>query len=273
VRHWFVQDEWSFLKDWTLTAGVRRDHYSDFGATTNPRLALAWEAAYNVTAKLLYGTAFRAPSFTELYNINNPVLIGTATLRPEKMKTVEAAVSWQVRPGLQLGANAFRYQMRDIIQLVATTYQNTGKQTGRGMEFEAAWDATRELRLSGNYSYQKSIDEATQQDAGLAPHNHAYVRADWRFTPGWAANAQLNAVGERLRAPGDTRTPLRGYNTVDATLRTDRSGASRWNYAVSLRNVFNADAREPSPFGVPIPIPNDFPLPGRSLYLQAQFKL
>ncbi|MGE5469106.1 MAG: TonB-dependent receptor plug domain-containing protein [Ignavibacteria bacterium] len=267
VHHWFVQDEWSLAKDWTLTAGVRRDNYSDFGQTTNPRVALAWEAAYNLTAKLLYGTAFRAPAFIELYNINNPVVIGTPTLAPEKMRTAEAAVSWQVSPRLQLGMNVFRYQMRDMIQLVGTTYMNTGKQTGKGMELEAAWDVSRELRLSGNYSYQKSIDEATQQDAGLAPHHHAYLRADWRFMAGWAANMQLNAVGERLRAPGDTRGALRGYNTIDATLRTDRG--QKWNYAVTLRNIFNVDAREPAPAA----IPNDFPLAGRAVYLQADYRL
>jgi len=273
VRYWFAQDEWNFAKDWTLTAGLRRDDYSDVGQTTNPRLALVWEAAYDLTAKLLYGTAFRAPAFTELYNVNNPVLIGTSNLTPEKMKTVEAALSWQAAPKLQLGVNVFRYQMRDIIQVVGIAYQNTGEQTGRGMELEAAWDATRELRLSGNYSHQKSIDEATQQDAGLAPHDHVYLRADWRFTPGWAVNTQLNAVGTRQRAPGDTRASLSGYNTVDLTLRTD-SGGKGWGFAASLRNLFNADAREPSAFGAPfISLPDDIPLPGRSFYLQATHSL
>ena len=274
VRHGFVQDEWNFAKDWTLTAGLRRDSYSDVGDTTNPRLALAWEAAYNVTAKLLYGTAFRAPSFVELYNVNNPVQNGNPNLKPEKMKTQEAAVSWQPVPRVQLGVNVFRYQMTDSIQLDPTyTWQNAGTQTGRGMEFEAAWDATRELRLSGNYSHQKSIDEATQQDAGMAPHDHLYLRSDWRFTPGWALNAQVDAVGERLRAPGDSRPSLAGYNSVDLTLRTER-GAQKWNFTMAVFNLFNADMREPSPFGVPfVALPNDFPLPGRSFYVQAEYRL
>jgi iron complex outermembrane receptor protein len=273
VRHWFAQDEWNFAKDWTLTAGLRHDRYSDFGGTTNPRLALAWEAAYNLTAKLLYGSAFRAPSLVELYAINNPVQVGMAGLTPEKMRTLEAAVSWQPAAKLHLGMNVFRYQMRDIIQVVGTTYQNTDKQTGRGMEFEAAWDASRELRVSGNYSYQRSIDEATRKDAGLAPHHHVYLRADWRFMPGWAMNAQVNAVGERQRAPADTRTSLAGYTTADLTLRTDR-GNKGWNLAASVRNLFDVDAREPSPFGTPfIAIPDDFPLPRRWFFLQATHTL
>lgn len=273
VRYLFAQDEWNFARDWTLTAGVRHDSYSDFGGTTNPRLALAWEAAYTLTARLLYGTAFRAPSFVELYNINNPVQIGTSGLTPEKMRTTEVALSWQPLPRLALGMNVFRYEMRDIIQLAGVTWQNAGRQTGTGTELEATWDAARNLRLSGNYSYQRSVDEDTQQDAGLAPHHRVYLRADWHVASGWAVNGQLNRVGERRRAPGDTRSALAGYTTVDLTLRTDK-GRKGWGVAASVRNLFNADAREPSPFGTPfISLPNDFPLPGRVFVVQAEYGL
>ncbi len=82
VNHVYAQDEWAFTQDWFLTAGVRRDQYSDFGGTTNPRVALVWETAYNLTSKLLYGRAFRPPSFVELYNINNPVALGNPNLKP-----------------------------------------------------------------------------------------------------------------------------------------------------------------------------------------------
>ncbi|HND85244.1 MAG TPA: TonB-dependent receptor, partial [Pseudobdellovibrionaceae bacterium] len=36
--HAILQDEWRFAKDWELTAGLRFDHFSDFGDTVNPRL-------------------------------------------------------------------------------------------------------------------------------------------------------------------------------------------------------------------------------------------
>ncbi len=61
VRYAYAQDEWQLVPDWTLTAGLRHDRYSDFGDTTNPRLALVWDAAYNLTAKFMAGSAFRPP--------------------------------------------------------------------------------------------------------------------------------------------------------------------------------------------------------------------
>lgn len=277
LRYLYAQDEWKFANDWTLTTGLRYDRYSDFGNTTNPRLALVWEAAYNVTAKLLYGTAYRAPAFSELYTINNPTAIGNAALMPEKMKTLEGALSWQPSNKIQLGMNVFHYQMSDIIRLIGTTYQNSGKQVGNGLEFEAGWDATSNLKLSGNYAFQRSRDQSAQADAGLAPHHHVYLRGDWRFTPGWLANTQLNWVGGRKREAGDTRPDLANYTTVDLTLRT-QNNHTPWGMAVSVRNLFNADAREPSPYDRStnqpfISIPNDLPLPGRTFWLQLMYKL
>ena len=53
--HIFIQDVWHLADDWELTTGLRFDHYSDFGDTTNPRVALVWSARHNLTVKALYG--------------------------------------------------------------------------------------------------------------------------------------------------------------------------------------------------------------------------
>lgn len=270
----FAQDEWTLAKDWTLTAGVRHDRYSDFGTTTNPRLALVWDAAYNVVIKALHGRAFRAPSFAEQYNINNPVSVGNPALRPETIATNELALSWQPADTLQTNLSLFHYRMRDIIRFVpdasGATAQNTGDQTGCGLELEATWDATRNLRISGSVSVQHSTDEATGQDAGLAPHRRLFARADWRFAPRWQLGTTLNHVAGRKRQPGDTRSPIADYTTLDLSLRREHL-AGGWTVSAMLLNLFNQDAREPSL--APGNIPFDLPLPGRTLYVQFQHKL
>ena len=277
VNYVYVQDEWQLAKDWALTAGIRHDDYSDFGGTTNPRLALVWDASLDLTAKLLYGTAFRAPSFNEQYGINNPVQQGNPALKPETNRTLEAAFAWQARRDMLLHLSLFRYELDNIIRTVANpvpgtgaTYFNTGRQHGSGMELEGAWDASRTLRLTGNYSYQKSIDETTGQDAGYAPHHHVYLRADWRYRSGWFASTQVNRVMDRMRAAGDNRPAVPDYTTVDVTVRS-ASGKARWNFAASIRNLFDADVREPSL--APGLIPNDLLMAPRSLWLQAIYRL
>ena len=206
VSYVFVQDEWSFAKDWALTAGVRRDQYSDFGGTTNPRLALVWDAAYNVVVKVMHGTAFRAPSFAELYSINNPVTVGNPNLKPETITTDELAFSWQATSTLQTNLNFFRYHMRNIILPVAAAYiRMPATRPDADWNWKSTLDATSNVRLTGNYSLQHSRDSATGQDAGMAPHRRLFGRADWRFAPLWQFGTTVNHVADRMREPGDTR--------------------------------------------------------------------
>ncbi|HVK93829.1 MAG TPA: TonB-dependent receptor [Noviherbaspirillum sp.] len=276
VSYLFAQDEWNLAKDWTLTAGVRHDRYSDFGSTTNPRVAMVWDAAYNVVIKAMHGRAFRAPNFSELYSINNPVTIGNARLRPETIATNELAVSWQPASDLQTTLSVFQYRMRDIIKFMpnadpttGSTAQNTGNQTGRGVELEVTWDATRRLRFVSNLSLQRSIDDTTGEDAGLAPRKRLFVRADWRFMPLWQLGATLNRVADRRRESGDSRPQIADYTTVDLSLRREKL-AGDWDVSAMVRNLFDEDAREPS--FAPGNIPFDLPLPGRALYVELRHR-
>ena len=270
VDYLYVQDEWGFARDWTLTGGIRYDNYSDFGSTTNPRLALVWEARQDITAKLMYGSAFRAPSFVEMYATGNPIALGNASLLPEKINTLEAGLTWQVRPSLQTTLSLFRHHISDLITQTGATYLNGGKQRGSGGELEAVWEASGNLRLTGHYAYQHNIDESTGQDAGYAPHHHLYTRADWRVVSGWNLSSQVNYVADRKRAAGDTRAPIPDYTTLDLTLRSEKQ-KSGWDFAVSIYNLFNADAREPTNLGSGIIY--DFPMPGRTFWLQARYGL
>lgn len=268
----FAQDEWNFRRDWTLTGGVRLDDYSDFGTTVNPRLALVWQTSYALTTKLLYGRAFRAPSFQELYAVNNPANIGNPSLKPEIIDTVELGFDWDGGHGLRAAVNVYHYRMRDIIGFAADptpatsfTAQNTGEQTGYGLEAELAWQATRRLRLSGNYAYQQSTDDTTDQDVGFAPTHMIYGRADWIFTPQWSLSGQTRGVFDRKRAPGDSRPQIDDYMTFDLTLRGQHLLNDEWGMRLSARNLFNSDVREPSASAL---IPNDLPMAGRNMFVE-----
>ncbi|MBY0237967.1 MAG: TonB-dependent receptor [Burkholderiaceae bacterium] len=278
IDYIYLQDEWRMATDWNLTAGVRHDRYSDFGGTTNPRLALVWDASFDLTAKLLYGRAFRAPSFNETHAINNPVAQGNPNLRPETNGTVEASFAWQAQADMQANLTLFHYSMGNIIRTVANpiagtgaTYRNSGNQTGRGMELEGTWTVNRDLRLIGNYSWQRSVDKATGADAGYAPHHHLYGRADWEVSSSYVLSPQINWVAGRKRAAGDLRAPIADYQTIDLALST-RYGKQRWNFTASVRNLFNRDVREPS-IAPGLALPHDLPMAPRALSLQATYKM
>ena len=271
----FAQDEWKLAQNWLATTGVRYDHFSDFGNTTNPRLALVWATTDKITTKLLYGKAFRAPSFSELFATSNPLTLGNPNLKPETIDTYELALSHQLSSRLLYTANIYRYNIKDFITFVPIANginqaQNIGNRKGQGFELEADYSPIYNLRFLANYAYQQSIDQQTDADVGDAPNHKIYGRSEWTIASDWHFDSQVTWVGKQKRVLGDTRAANDAYTTIDVTLRK-QSVLPRLDVALSVRNLSDADVTEPSP-GPVVYLPNDFPMAGRSIYLEAQYQ-
>jgi len=264
----FVQDEWNFARDWSLVAGLRYDHYSDFGGTVNPRLALVW-TGQQLTTKFLYGSAFRAPSFAEQFNRNNPVAIGNPNLDPEVIDTYEVAFDYAYSPDLRVGLNLFYYEIDDIIRF-APMAKNGDGQTGSGFEFEVEWELNPLTHVVGNVTYQCAEDELVDAPAADAPQQQVYIRLDRQLASNWYFSGQLNSIMDRKRAAGDSRSDMDDYTTLDVTLKGEEllPGVA---LAVSVFNLTDADVREPGLYDAlsgTVAIPADLPLGGRSVMVQ-----
>jgi outer membrane cobalamin receptor len=277
--HVFLQDIWSLTSNIELTLGIRYDKYSDFGATTNPRLALMWQPRPNLTTKLLYGSAFRAPGIADQY-LNAPTFRGNPNVEPETIDTWELAFNYRATENLHLATNLFTYKWSDGIVYGPGETQGTFKianlatQKGHGLEFETRWQITKAVGLLANYAFTKATNENTNHDAGNYPQHSAYLRTDWLIDPKWSVNTQLIWIGENKRSFGDPRTPVDDYTTVDLTLRYQET-KGHWNFAASVQNLFDADARVPSSGpdadGM-IAIPHDLPLAGRHYWLEMRYR-
>ncbi|TNF08378.1 MAG: TonB-dependent receptor, partial [Gammaproteobacteria bacterium] len=260
-----AQDQWQFSPDWSFTAGVRWDHFEDVGNALNPRLALVWEPLHNLTAKLLYGEAFRAPSFAELYFQNNPSALGNPDLKPEEIKTWELAFDY--RPNFDTGVklSLFNYEATDLIAIVAQgntrQYQNARNQDGYGLELELDWQATEKMRVNAAYSWQQSEDADTGLSVSDAPAHQTYLDVNYNFDRNWKGSIQHYWIGSRSRASGDSRAEIDDYHWVNS--RISRSfNHDKVRLSLIVKNVFDTDAREPSSQA----IPDDYPLEGRSIW-------
>jgi iron complex outermembrane receptor protein len=267
VFHISLQDEWNFTTDWDLTVGLRYDNYSDFGDTVNPRAALVWHPEYNLTTKLLYGRAFRPPAFQELFIKNNPVAVGNPDLKPEVIQTTELAFDYLPIFDLRTTLNIFYYEIKDLIQFGTQDdpllAQNVGTQEGYGMEWEVDWALAPTFSILANYAFQKAENKQDNHDAGHAPIHQAYLQSRWEFIPKWFFNFQINSVMDRKRMKNDPREKVSDYSIVDLILRGENV-VNGLTAELVVKNLFDEDAREPSP--ADSLVPNDYPLPGRSIY-------
>ncbi len=263
ISYLFLQDIWTLSYDWELTAGVRYDHYSDFGDSLNPRLALVWQSTDRLTTKLMYGQAFRAPSYLELYALTSAT-IPNPDLTPERSDTWDLSFSYLASKDLKLGLGLYRFVQSDLITTdTSSKFQNIGNRTSRGVELEAQWQATKTLRVSGNLTH---IEEANSTFPSSVPKQKAYFRMDWAFAPNWNWDVQANWIGKRTLTAGNVRDPLNAYTLVDTTIR--HTFRPDLEFSASMRNLFDVDAREYTSSS----IPNNLPLPGRSFYAEMIYK-
>jgi len=274
----FIQDIWNIAADWEVTAGIRSDHYSDFGTTHNPRAAIVWSVNHDLTAKVLYGEAFRSPSFTQTLAINNPSVLGNPDLDPEKMKSTELAFDYRPSPSIRYGLTFFHYEWKDIIQFVSDsgattkTAQNAGNQNGQGIEFESSWQPIYNLELQANYSVQTSDDKTEGGISAQAPQRQLMLSLLWKKSDNWQVYSQFNWVLDRRRISEDDRSVISDNKTVDLSIRRRRNGHPL-TLAFSVKNLFDSDVREPSPWSFPAAsIANDLPMAGRRILAEFEYQ-
>ncbi len=80
-------------------------------------------------------------------------------------------------------------------------------------------------------------------------------------------------MGDRVRAANDARDNIADYTLVDFTLKRQNI-YKNLDISFGIRNAFDKDAREPSsPSGSFVPVADDFPLAGRSLWTEIRYQL
>jgi len=272
-----LQDEWHLARKWDLTAGVRYDHYSDFGSTTNPRAALVWETLPVLTSKVLYGTAFRAPAFSEQHMVSNPVALGNPTIKPEEIETIELVLDYQPTPRFHPVLSLFSYKTDGMIDYVGSTTSKTAQNSknlrGEGFEVDLEWEPRDDFRLRTNFALQRTKDINTGEIVPEAPGKQFYLNPHWRFAENWSLDGQLHWVGDRRRSASDTRPQIDDYELVNLTLRR-KNLLKHWEMALAVRNLFDEDVREPAGFlnaDNSASVPYDIPMPSRSVWAELRF--
>jgi outer membrane receptor for ferrienterochelin and colicins len=172
----YGQDEFAIIHQLSLSAGVRYDHYSDFGGTTNPRLGLIYHVFHPTTLKLLYGTAFRAPEIFELTPGFSPLYDDDLQLKPETIRSIEGVVEQGLGQHFTLAGSVFRNWINGLITPEPesdghTIYENFGKALATGVEVELDGHLANGLQGRASYSYVDADQPQTQQILTNSPQH------------------------------------------------------------------------------------------------------
>lgn len=121
------------IRSLSLSLAARKDHYSDVGSTSNPKLGMTWQPVDSLSLRGSYGESFRAPVLTQIRGftnggrgglfvqnysdptINGALRVGVALsaanydLKPESAKTKTLGFDWKpaIGTGTKLSATWF----------------------------------------------------------------------------------------------------------------------------------------------------------------------
>ncbi|CAM2009944.1 TonB-dependent receptor plug domain-containing protein [Acanthopleuribacter pedis] len=158
----YLQDTYYPSEHWGITAGIRYDKFADFGDAINPRLAGVYNVGDTWVFKLLYGKAFRAPTYNELYTRNLPIMRGTPDLDAQTIETYETSAHFSPGPVLATTLSLFYSTYEGTIQQEFALYTDEPYFNGedgdrdQGLELDLKWRLVRGSDLRLGYTYVSS---------------------------------------------------------------------------------------------------------------------
>jgi vitamin B12 transporter len=234
-----------------MQADVRHDRNSVFGSVTTGKLGVGVEVQRGLTLRAVAGTAFRAPTFNDLYFPG----FGVPTIGPERSKSVELGVQWHGQ-STEASATIYRNWVRDLIVFEPDRSfcppdpaydfgcaRNVARARLQGATLSAG-QRFGAFDLRARVDFLDAVDEATGNRLPRRAAHQESLDLGWTHGPWWAS-AALVGVGARP----DAGAQLGAYATVDFQVRY--RFAPHWQAEARLTNAFDRDYQPARDYNVP----------------------
>jgi iron complex outermembrane receptor protein len=276
-----------------VTGGLRYDHHNIYGAQLSRRVGLVSSPLPNLHAKLLHGSAFKAPSPLLLYAVPaaSGDVIGNPQLKPQYVNTFEAQLAWEPAEWLSLSSDLAYNRLTDKTEFIQQGINKVARNVARATTL--TWENLVELRYPQWLHAHVSLElQHTEQQIGQAGYVSGVMNAVGSSYPEQMIHSGLvvqpphfplraavlvSYIGQRwatgnnsLLAGGPYRLPA--YTLVDAKLSTIgfrlfRDAAQEVSFSLSGKNLGNKAGPAPGFSGV------DYPLSPRAFFLQMNLSL
>ncbi|HMO47637.1 MAG TPA: TonB-dependent receptor [Rubrivivax sp.] len=222
-----------------LQADLRWDHNSVYDNQTTGKLGWGTDLTENWSVRAVAGTAFRAPTFNDLYFPG----FGVVTLRPERSRSIEAGLNYQAAM-TSVSATAYYNKVSDLIG-----FQPDLSQCPAGTMFGCAGNTARALLQGitlqglqqwGNFQFTLALDwlnakdRDTDQTLNRRAANQQTFAVDWNEGP-WQLGGTVVRVSQRPDA--GVLLPAYALLNLNARWRFERF----WQIEARLQNATGRD--------------------------------
>jgi len=213
---------------------LRRDDSTQFGARTTGALAYGYGFAPGWRASAGYGTAFKAPTFNDLYypGFSNP------DLKPETARNAEVALRY-ASEALAAGIVAYRNRVRDLIVFECDADfncapQNVAAATLQGVTLDMRFRRGATV-ATASVDLQRPEDDASGLLLPRRARRHAALAVEHSLGP-VQVRAELSASSARFDDAANTRR-MGGYALIN--LLVEWPFEARWTAFARLDNLLD----------------------------------
>lgn len=234
----YLELQSEFAKQLFIVSNVRFDDNDQFGSHMTYRVAPAYIIPGTDTKlKASYGTGFKAPTLSQLYvDFPSFLFFANPNLKPEESTGYDAGFEQPIGDRFRFGATYFHNDITNLINTVSdpttfrSTYVNIGRAQTEGVETFAALNVTDNLKLRGDYTYTRAVDQSTGLQLQRRPKDKASLTAAWNPYAPLTVSATVLYVGsfldvsrdftvQNLTAPGYTVVNLAADYVVNDQLK------------------------------------------------------
>ncbi|WP_289284364.1 MULTISPECIES: TonB-dependent receptor [unclassified Methylophaga] len=222
------------IHDWMISA--RYDDNEAFGDETTGTAEWGMSVTDDIRFVASAGTAFKAPTFNQLYAPDFGWFVGNPDLDAEKSKNygiaLQSTPSWGT-----WSVNLYKNKVRDLLSFQGNTYVNVDEAEIKGIEFDAS------TQLSGwDVNFNAAILDPEDTDTGntLARRARqlANINLDHAINHQWSVGGSLKLRGKSYDNASNTNR-LGGYGLVD--LRVAYQFKPEWTVRLTGENMLNKD--------------------------------
>ncbi len=231
------------LGDHRLQFNLRRDDNSQFGGKTTGFAAYGYQFNMDWRAHISYGTAFRAPSFNELYYPDTGFGGGNPNLKPEYARNREIGVDWE-RGSHRFYAVYFHNKVSDLIAGWPPVNVSNATLSGTSLGYEGGFS---DWQFGISADFQKPRDDDTGKRLARRADEQMKTRLS-RAYGNWNFGGEWLLVGKRYEDAANTQK-LGGYGLVNlfADYRIERD----WVVFARGNNIFNKNYELALDFATP----------------------
>ena len=221
-----------------LQLNYRADDNSAYGKFNTGNIGYGYHLNKQWNISSLYGTAFRAPNFMDLYypgytyqgiyySQSNP------NLKPEESKNIEASLRYQ-KDEDKFSATIFKNKIDNFIQLDSGYIpQNTEKARFEGVTFNGSTFIDH-LQFFGNVTFQSAKNEVTNERLLRRAENYGNAGLNYYLSQ-WNLGAEISAQGTKKESAAE----IPGYALVNLVADYKIHNSMKLNFR--LNNVLNKD--------------------------------